>query len=279
MSASSAISMVNESLRNLLIGEMRLKPEVNVTILAPDELQGERRINLFLYKVQENPILKNMDWQVKRSEPTQLAPPPLSLNLFYLITPYAKNDELIGNSTAHEILGEVMRVFYENPIVPEEYLAVGLRDAREQIKIMLNSLNLEELSNVWNTFSVPFRLSVPYEVSVVQIEMLSEHERIMAKRVKEIGVPKIYVPFIPPSVENIEPGSGAAGSTITVQGNNLTGWRAYIWIMGRRIVDAQELTNDTFQVTIPTDLSSGFYELRIDISHLFRRTFFFEVTP
>lgn len=87
MSASTAIGMVSESLRNLLVGEMTLSPPVNVTILAPDESGGDRRINLFLYKVQENPSLKNLDWQVKRGEPTRLVPPPLSLNLFYLMTP------------------------------------------------------------------------------------------------------------------------------------------------------------------------------------------------
>jgi hypothetical protein len=143
MSASTAIGMVSESLRNLLVGEMTLTPAVDVTILAPDETGGNRRINLFLYKVQENPILKNMDWEVKRGEPTQLVPPPLSLNLFYLMTPYAPNDQQTGNSSAHEILGEAMRVFYENPIVPQDYLVAGLADAREQIKIMLNTLDME----------------------------------------------------------------------------------------------------------------------------------------
>ena len=58
MSASTAIGMVSESLRNLLVGEMTLGSAVNVTILAPDEASGERRINLFLYKVQENPFLQ-----------------------------------------------------------------------------------------------------------------------------------------------------------------------------------------------------------------------------
>lgn len=65
MSDSSAIGMVSESLRNLLIGEMRLNLQTQVTILAPDETGGTQRINLFLYQVQENPAFKNMDWQVK----------------------------------------------------------------------------------------------------------------------------------------------------------------------------------------------------------------------
>lgn len=278
MSTSTAIGMVSESLRNLLVGEMSLTPAVNVTILAPDETRGGRRINLFLYKVQENPTLKNMDWQVKHGEPNQLVPPPLSLNLFYLMTPYAPNDPQTGNSTAHEILGEAMRVFYENPVVHEDYLADGLKDAREQIKIMLNTLELEELSRVWNTFTQPFRLSVLYEVSVVQLDMLSERERTIAQRVRQIGVPDVRAPFNPPVLESIDPASGPAGNVITVRGENLSGWKAYVTIMRRLILDGVDITGNSFQVTLPTDLPPGFHEVRVDVSHLYRKTFFFEVT-
>jgi hypothetical protein len=276
--------MVSESLRNLLLGEMELTSEVPVTVLAPDEGGGDRRINLFLYKVQESPFLKNMDWQVKRGEPTQLVPPPLSLNLFYLMTPYAPNDVLAGNAASHAILGEAMRVFYENSIVPEDYLVDGLKGAREQVKIIHNTLDLEELSQVWSTFTQPFRLSVMYEVSVVQLDMLSSSERAMATRVRGIGKPDVSAPFNPPVVEDIEPKSGPAGTVINFRGKNLSGWRAYVTIMGRVILGGEELTGDSFDITVPAELSPGqatppgFHEIRVDISHLFRKTFFFEVT-
>jgi Pvc16 N-terminal domain len=275
MSAPTAIGMVSESLRNLLLGEMTLTPPVDVTILAPDESSVARRINLFLYKIQESAVLKNLDWQVKRGEPTQLMPPPLSLTLFYLMTPYASNLEPTGNAAAHEILGEAMRVFYEHPIVPEGYRVLGLQDATEQIKIMLNILDMEELSRVWGTFSQPYRLSVLYEVSVVQLDTLGE--RPMAKRVQQVGVPDIRAPFRPPVVEQIEPVSGPAGSLINLHGQHLSGWRAYVTIMGRMLTP-QDLTGDTFQVPLPGDLPAGFHAIQVDIAHLFRRVFFFEVT-
>jgi hypothetical protein len=278
MSASTAIGMVSESLRNLLRGEMRLVPEVPVTVLAPDEPGGERRINLFLYKAQESPILKNLDWQVKRGAPTQLVPPPLSLNLFYLMTPYAPNDPETGNALAHAILGEAMRVLHEYPIVPLEYLPHGLRDAREQIKIILNTLNVDELSQVWHTFTQPFRLSVLYEISVVQLDMLPTSERPMAPRVRQAGVSDVHAPFQPPIVHHIEPVSGPAGTAITLHGQYLAGWRASVRGMDRVIVDGQELTEDALTVALPEDGLPGFHAIQVDISHLYRRTFFFEVT-
>lgn len=279
MSASTAIGMVSESLRNLLVGEMTLSPAVEVTILAPDEGGGNRRVNLFLYKVQENPFLRNLDWQVKPGSPDRLVPPPLSLNLSYLMTAYAQNDPQTGNTTAHEIVGEAMRVFYENPILPKDYLVTGLKNAREQVKIVQNTLDPEELSHVWNTFTQPFRLSVLYQISVVQLDMLSESEQIMAKRVRTIGVPDVRAPFRPPVVNSIGPTSGAAGTMITVRGEFLAGWRAYATMTGTQVLDGQALTEDAFTMTVPADLPQGFYEIKIDISHLFRRTFFFEVTP
>ena len=278
MSVATAIGMVSQSLQNLLIGEMTLGTDVGVTILAPDEGGGTKRINLFLYKVQENSFLKNMEWQVNPVDPAKLVPPPLSLNLFYLMTAYAPNDPATGNSTAHEYLGEAMRAFYENPIVPEDYLVEGLKDAREQIKIMLNTLDMEELSQVWNTFTQPFRLSALYAVSVVQLDMLSESEKTIAKRVRQIGVPDVRAPFNPPIVEKLEPISGPVGTVITFHGKNLSDWKAYVTLMRRQIIDGVKITANSFTMTIPANLPKGFHEIRVDISHLFRRIFFFEVT-
>src|SRR3990167_7988742 len=174
MSVATAIGRVGEALRNLLQEEMNLVPAVNVSLLAPDENGPTRRINLFLYKVAENSFLKNKDWEVSRADPGRIVPPPLSLNLFYLLTPYAQNDPDTGNTSAHELLGDAMRVFHEHPLVPAEHLPDELDGAREQIKLSLHQPDMEEITKVWSTFSEPYRLSVIYEVSVVQIDALPD---------------------------------------------------------------------------------------------------------
>ena len=279
MSASTAIGMVGESLRNFLDDQMEITPNVDITLLAPDESGGgNRRVNLFLYKVEQNPHLKNMDWQVSQSNAGQLVAPPLSLNLHYLMTAYAQNDAQTGNTTAHEILGDAMRVFYQTPTVPDLYLVPGLSDAREQLRIAQKQVDLDELSKGWTTFSEPFRLSVPYEVSVVQLDRSPDTIRTMAPRVSDIGVPQLTQPFAPPSVEELSPLSGPAGSIITFSGRHLTEWSAYVRMFNRLIVDGQVIENNSFDVTVPADLPPGFHEVRVDISRLHRKTFFFEVT-
>jgi hypothetical protein len=278
MSVSSAVGLVSSSLRNLLLGEMQLNPAVPVTILAPDEAGGDERINLFLYKIEENSFLKNEDWTVNPTNTSQLVPPPLSLNLFYLMTPYAKNDPQTGNTTAHEILGEAMRVFYENSVIPTNFLDPDLQSAREQFKIIFNALDPDELGRLWTTFAQPFRLSVRYQISTVQVDMSTAQQQPLPNRVRTVGVPRIAAPFQPPVVSSMTPPNGAAGSVLTFAGTNLSGWQATVSAGGLSLLTAQALTSNTFTATIPAGTVTGFYNVLVDVSRLFRRTFLFEVT-
>jgi hypothetical protein len=261
------------------VGEMKLIPVVPITILAPDEPSGDQRVNLFLYKIEENAFLKNQDWSLTPGNSNQLTPPPLSLNMYYLLTPYARNDPQTGNTTAHQILGEAMRVFYENSVIPQQYLETDLKTAREQFRIVYNALDPEELSRLWSTFSQPFRLSVRYQISTVQLDQLPAQQKPLPKRVRTVGVPGIRAPFSPPTVLAMTPASGPAGAVLSFTGQSLTGWRATVMASNQTLLDAQPLTGDTFSATIPAGTQPGFYDIRVDISRLFRRTFLFEVTP
>lgn len=276
MSTSIAIGAVSKSLKTLLETEMQLGK--TVTLLAPDESSSSHlRINLFLYKVQENPFLRNMNWQLKPGTADTLMPPPVSLNLFYLMTAYAPNDPSDGNSTAHELLGEAIRVFYEQAIVPNDYLDLVLASAREQIKIIPSHLDLNELSQIWSTFSGPFRLSVPYEVSVVQLEQSTTQP--LSKRVQQVGKPNIQAPFQVPQITSLSPRQGASGSPITISGEHFNGWFAYVSLDGESLLEQQPLAADSFTFNLPAALAPGFHQLQVDISHLVRTTFWFEVVP
>jgi hypothetical protein len=278
MSTSSALGLVSSSLRNLLLGQMQLNPAVPVTILAPDETGGDERINLFLYKIEENSFLKNEDWTVNPKNSAQLIPPPLSLNLFYLMTPYAKNDPQTGNATAHEILGEAMRVFYENPVIPETFLDPDLQDAREQFKIIFNAIDPDELGRLWTTFAQPFRLSVRYQISTVQVDMSAAQQQALPNRVRTVGVPRVQAPYQPPTVSGMTPANGAAGAVLSFSGQNLSGWQATVSLGGVSLLASQPLAGNTFTATVPAGTATGFYNVLVDISGLFRRTFVFEVT-
>ncbi|MFI7690062.1 DUF4255 domain-containing protein [Nonomuraea sp. NPDC049655] len=272
MSDSTAIGMVSASLRKLLLEEFRLCPAPKVTILAPDEQGPDRRLNLFLYKLVENPFLKNQDWTAHEGG---IVPPPLSLSLFYMLTAYAPNDDQLGNVTAQQLLGEAMRIFSQHAAIPARYLESGLHAARERLNIVSDDSGLEELTNLWSAFSQPFRLSVPYRVSTLQIDQSPGDPHPVPKRVRRIGVPEPRVSFKPPVVTEMT----GSGTELSFAGTHLTGWQVSIWLGGIPLVAGRPLTGDTFTSPLPPGLAPGLYEVRVEISGMFRRTFLYEAAP
>jgi hypothetical protein len=76
------------------------------------------------------------------------------------------------------MLGVAMRTLHEYPVLNAVHLADFDADsvlpdfflnAFDQIKVTMVSTSLEELSKIWATINQPYRLSVAYEVSLVQI--------------------------------------------------------------------------------------------------------------
>jgi len=80
---------------------------------------------------------------------------------------------------AHTLLGAAMQVFYEHPVVNDVHTPdfdfdtlPGIKDlqnAFDKITVRLHPTNTEDLSKIWSMFNQPYRLSVIYQVSLVQI--------------------------------------------------------------------------------------------------------------
>lgn len=274
MSYSNAIGSVSNTLRRLLSNMQ----DTTVTILPPDQSNVlERRLNLFLYKVTENAYLKNKDWFVNPSNPSELMAPPLSLNLHYLVTPYAPVDD-DNIRAAHDMLGEAMRILHENTILPENLLDLeGLENLHEQIKVSQEDLDMDELGKIWGAFDVPYRLSVGYEVSVVQIDPIPETPTLMPPRVQGIGGINVgSAANLPKNLELLEQ-RVRPGDTLTIVGEFIDGWQAYVRLGNRFLLDGELISGGGIAVTLPPDTNLGFQNIRVDVSGLFRATFSVEV--
>ncbi len=179
MSDYSAIADVGETLKKLLweylkednITRSILASEDQITFSSPDDIEPDKKLSLFLYQVTENVYLKNKEMQLVNS--TKQKYPPLSLNLFYLVTPHTQNRE-----SDQIILGKVMQIFHDNPILRGSVLQGSLVGSREELKVMLSPLSVEDLDKLWNVIfkSKPFKLSICYKVAPVQIDSLRERE-------------------------------------------------------------------------------------------------------
>jgi hypothetical protein len=167
MSASTVIADVTDTLQELLRTQQFPLGVFDISLRSPAEETIDQsmkpRVNLFLLRVQENPFAKNADF-----DPIgfgELKYPPLALNLLYLMTTFAadKLDE-------YRVLGEAMRVFYDNATITAPLLKGSLENTTEELHIDLCPFTLDELTKIWNAFNKPLRVSVCYELRMVLVD-------------------------------------------------------------------------------------------------------------
>jgi hypothetical protein len=134
------------------------------------DLQGNiatnpARLTLFLYEASEDPSARNRP-RVRAVVPPDVlvAKPPMALLLKYLLTPWSGS-----RLTDHRILGRTLQVLYDGAILSGTLLQGGLSGTDQALKVTLSSLSLEERTRVWYSVQKPYRLSVAYEVRVVNL--------------------------------------------------------------------------------------------------------------
>lgn len=164
MSDFKAISATTKTLERLLFAKLAIPVEI---LLPPQDIAVTTPlIGIFLYRVEINPFLANLDW--KRTSSTQLVAPPCGLNMHYLITPYGPDLVEIQKT-----LGEVIRTFHEYPVIDaaDPLLSPDLAGMTEELRIVPHPLPLNDMFELWKSFEkASYRLAITYEVSAVLID-------------------------------------------------------------------------------------------------------------
>jgi len=134
---------------------------------SPKEAQNEStQISIFLYNVTELPSMRNLQ-QTAQNPPTLLY-----LNLRYLITPLTQNAE-----NDQIILGKIMQLLSETPILRGSDLQGSLRESGDELKIILDPLTADDLNKLWTMFQMPYKLCISYSVFPVRIDSSSKIEK------------------------------------------------------------------------------------------------------
>jgi hypothetical protein len=175
MGAALAVAAVTAALRHRLDrGLNAVAPGVKVTTRPPDKARdagGGNQVNLFLFQTLPNAAWRNLPPAGPRPGPA--APPPLALNLYYLLSVYGQNDD-DPDPASHLLLGEAMRLLHARPVLgPDELHDAapgGPPGVAEGVRLTPQPLSVDELAKLWSAFQAPYRLSVAYEASVVLIE-------------------------------------------------------------------------------------------------------------
>jgi len=182
---------------NLLRQQIATSPEfpkvapLNVEALPPDRLAGDHTIGLYLYHITEDPHYKNLE------PPGQDLPPvrftPMGLNLYYQLTAHSD----LGGSTAAEneqtIVGLAMKALRDFPVIDDstqiggtKVFPLALQGTDNRFRLVLHPVQHTEAMTYWTAGSLPMRLALYYQASVVLLEPERSVKR--AGRVLTYGV-------------------------------------------------------------------------------------------
>lgn len=140
-----------------------------VSLNTPEEMETNNveGVSVWLYRVQRDD--QRLNAPPTRPTANRLVPTPLPLCLHYLVTPIVTIDPafpLVSPGREQELLGKVMQLMYERPILRGVDLRDTLTGSDDRIASRLEPLSLEEITRVWQALQRPYQLSVSYEVSL-----------------------------------------------------------------------------------------------------------------
>ena len=144
-------------------------PEVRLDDLQPPPQGGGAVLTIFLYEITEDHTVRNRDPQrvletAQGEQRYRLTRSPMPLVLRYLVTAYAPD-----RATEQLMIGRTMQALYERQVRRGADLDPELD--LPLLSITLAPLTLEERARVWWAIQQPFRLSLNYEVRVVDIDV------------------------------------------------------------------------------------------------------------
>ncbi|MGH9932568.1 MAG: DUF4255 domain-containing protein, partial [Pyrinomonadaceae bacterium] len=297
-----AIGSVTKSIAALLAGKLNKPPlmgadvTLRVTTLPPDDARVDEAdgVNLFLYRVSESPFSRNIEWRGDRANPARSKRPPLTLSLHYLLTAYAKRGDGTAQDdiTAHQIMGNALSILHENAILNDIHdtefdadlntnFAAELRNSFEKITISPMPISMEEFSKIWTGLSKAYRLSVAYEVSLVQIAPLNPPQA-PGQPVQKTSLAVTTISR--PQIGSISPASGVVGTEVTIKGNGFktTGMSTIVTVGEEQFAEADliKLTANEIVVKIPEAPQRGpKLPLIVSVAQRESDPAFFAVTP
>lgn len=160
-----------------------LSDENSILFDSPADIEPATtaKLSVFLYQIMENSHLRNIEPVFKGTN--QMEYPPLTVDLFFLFTPYAQNRE-----TELIILERLLQIFHDNPVLKEQVLQGNLKKSgNDEIRVVPNILALEELNKLWGTFpNKAYKLSASYMLTPVKIpsERIKDITRVIEKDIE-----------------------------------------------------------------------------------------------
>lgn len=151
--------------------QRELVPEViknvnEIGLRSPEE-HGDVSLGLFLYDVKESEEVRQAGVAVVSRD--KISRPPIYLSLYYMLTAYSTGDAKYRLSQEEKILGRVIQVFHDYPVIPLEEIDQEGKSGTD-IHISMVKMTMDEKARIWNFPNVGNRLSLFYKVTPVSID-------------------------------------------------------------------------------------------------------------
>ena len=136
---------------------------------------------LFLYHIDIDKHLRNQRNLPDRDDPALMRRSPLPLQFRFLFSPLDDDDTI-----NHLIIGRVLQHFQDQPFITTiagQPLTDSFGGATAALRVKPDMLTVEQLSQLWNALSAPFRLSIAFLVEIAAVDSGEPPRR--APRVEE----------------------------------------------------------------------------------------------
>lgn len=131
------------------------------------EDKGDLSVAVCLYNIQENEDLVGVGFKDRGI--TKQSYPSLFLNLYYMITVYSESDLKYRARQEQRILGRVLQVMHDYPILPQEFLT-GSQLLTYPVKMELDKVSMEDKMKIYSVPGKAYKNSLFYRVYPVELE-------------------------------------------------------------------------------------------------------------
>lgn len=138
-----------------------------IALCSPAD-RGEAVLCVHLYDVRESAEVRAVD-MVNLGTGLQRYPSTY-LSLSYMLTAFSTAETQFRSAEEHRIIGRALQTLADNSILSQETLRPQERAGREGVRIQLLSLETEEKLRLWNFPNIPYRLSLFYQITPVELE-------------------------------------------------------------------------------------------------------------
>lgn len=164
---------LDETIRKLLLAEIPIKNgDVDISFDQPKREWSARlakpAINMFLYDVRENNILRQHQWERLNSngrlngDQVTLKRTPMRVDCSYILTTWAADPE-----DEHRLLTRAMLALFRITTLPDKYLTGTVQNPPYEIKARLASHDkLTEPTDLWNVLDNEMHPAVSYVVTL-----------------------------------------------------------------------------------------------------------------